>query len=608
MPGVYRFRDAAGDVIYVGKARNLRNRLSSYFGDTRTRHPRTTAMLQTAAGVDWVTVPSEIDALQLEYSWIKEYEPRFNVRFRDDKSYPYIAVTIADEYPRVFGTRAGHRPGIKYFGPYPQGWVIRDTLERLMLRTFPLRTCGAAEFRRHQLLGRPCLLGEIGKCSAPCAGRISVGEHREIARELCAFLDGRADEVVNRLVGQMQSAAARHDFEAAARLRDEVAALREALRQSPVVLAPDVRADVFAIAPDELQAAVEVFHVRGGRVTGQRGFVVDRPAEIESGELLEQVLIRYYGEADSADIPGEVLVSEEPVDPEALAGWLTRRAGRSVGVRRPRRGKKRRLLDAVAANAQQALSRHKLRRGADLVSRGRALGELQEMLDLPGAPLRIECIDISGQGGQDVVASVVVFEDGLPVKSEYRTYVIEDARDDTAAMDQAVRRRYRDRPGSGPYRPGLLLVDGGLPQVNAAAAVPEVADIPVRGLAKRLEEIWAPGVEGPVVLSRRSEALYLLQRIRDEAHRVAIGHHRKRRRGQVRRSRLDTVPGLGPARRSALIRRFGSIKAIGRATREELMQTPGVGPALADAIRQSLANDPVGPTVDLATGEILDHA
>ncbi|MDP3972618.1 MAG: excinuclease ABC subunit UvrC [Candidatus Nanopelagicales bacterium] len=607
-PGVYRFRDHEGTVIYVGKARNLRNRLSSYFGDSATQHPRTAAMVRASAGVDWVVVPSEIDALQLEYSWIKEYEPRFNVRFRDDKSYPYIAVTMSEEYPRVFATRAKQRPGIRYFGPYPQGWVIRDTLERLMLRTFPLRTCGAAEFRRQQLLGRPCLLGEIGKCSAPCAGRISAEEHRQIARELCAFLDGRADEVIDKLVAEMKEFAARHEYEEAARLRDEVASLRAALQQSAVVLSNEVIADVFAVSADELQAAVEVFHVRAGRVTGQRGFVVDRSADVDPGELIEQVLVRYYGEADPAAIPAEVLVSEEMVDSAALAGWLARKRGRPVQVRQPRRGKKRQLLEAVAANADQALSRHKLRRGADLVSRGQAMSELQELLDLPAAPLRIECIDISSHGGDDAVASVVVFEDGLPVKSEYRTYVIEHAPDDTAAVRQAVQRRYRDRPGSGPYRPGLLLIDGGLPQVNAAGSVTEAAGIPIRGLAKRLEEVWAPGIDHPVILSRRSEGLYLLQRLRDEAHRVAIGQHRKRRRKKVRESRLDAIPGLGPARRAALIIRFGSLRAIRAASRDELMKTPGVGPALAESIERTLAAETVEPSVDMATGEIFDHA
>lgn len=611
IPGVYRFRDRESRVIYVGKARNLRSRLASYFADPATLPARTAAMVDAARSVDWVTVPTDLDALQLEYSWIKEFEPRYNVRFRDDKSYPYLAVTMLEEFPRVFVTRGERKRGIRYFGPYPQGWSVRETLERLMLRTFPVRTCSAGVFRRHQALGRPCLLGDIGKCAAPCVGRVSADEHRAIASDLCAFLGGRGDAFVRNLELEMSQAAERQDYERAAVLRDEATALRKALEQSAVVMPAGTNADMLSIAADELEAAVQVFHVRDGRVRGQQGSVVERPVQISDRELIEQVLSHVYGGADADAIPREIWVEHEPEGGPTVADWLGTRRGGKVSIKVPRRGRKRELMATVRANAEQDLARHKLRRGADLASRSRALAELRETLGLREAPLRIECIDISSHAGQDPVASIVVFDDALPAKKEYRRYVIRAETDDAAAIREAVERRYADRDGRARYAPGLLVVDGGRPQVEAAAAGLQAVGgdaIPVRGLAKRLEEVWSPGEPRPLILSRRSEALYLLQRVRDEAHRVAIAHHRSRSGRRATASEIDAIPGLGPTRKRALLRHFGSVRAIRAASHAELAQVEGIGPALAAAISLALATREPGPAVNVTTGEILDHA
>jgi excinuclease ABC subunit C len=622
-PGVYRFRDATGRVIYVGKAKNLRSRLNSYFGDLWAVHQRTQQMVTTAAAVDWVTVGTEVEALQLEYNWIKEYDPRFNVKYRDDKSYPYLAVTLDEEFPRLQVMRGAKRKGVRYFGPYSHAWAIRETLD-LLLRVFPARTCSAGVFRRAGQIGRPCLLGDIGKCSAPCVGRVDAAAHRQIVEQFCDFMAGRTDEMIRRLDREMRQASEALEYELAARLRDDLAALRRAMEKQAVVLPDGTDADVVAFADDPLEAAVQVFHVRGGRVRGQRGWVVEKTEELTPGDLVHHFCRQVYGEGD---VPRELLVPALPGDAEALADWLSARRGSRVSLRVPRRGDKRALLETVARNAGQALTQHKLRRSSDLTARTRALEEIATALGLDTAPLRIECYDVSQIQGSDVVASMVVFEDGLARKSEYRRFAVRGAAvDDLSALAEVLRRRFArylavraetgelgeetavdpDRPGIDPatgkprkfaYPPQLVVVDGGQPQVNAAAAVLAglgITDVAVCGLAKRLEEVWLPaGPDGrgqfPIIFSRQSEGLYLLQRARDEAHRFAIAYHRQRRSKRMTASGLDTVPGLGEVRRKALLRRFGSVKRLAVASPEEIAQVPGIGRRTAEAIVAALS-------------------
>jgi excinuclease ABC subunit C len=622
-PGVYRFRDATGRVIYVGKAKSLRNRLNSYFGDLWNLHPRTQQMVTTAASVDWVTVSSEVEALQLEYTWIKEYDPRFNVRYRDDKSYPYLAVTLNEEFPRLQVMRGAKRKGVRYFGPYSHAWAIRETLD-LLLRVFPARTCSSGVFKRAEQIGRPCLLGYIGKCSAPCVGNVSAAEHRRIVDDFCDFMAGRTDTMIRRLEREMNEASERLEFERAARLRDDIAALRRAMEKQTVVLGDGTDADVVAFAEDPLEAAVQVFHVRSGRVRGQRGWVVEKVEDLTTGDLVHHFCSQVYGgEQGETDVPKELLVPALPSDAEALAAWLSERRGSRVTLRVPRRGDKKALLDTVARNAADALAQHKLRRAGDLTTRSRALEEIAEALGMASAPLRIECYDVSQIQGTDVVASMVVFEDGLPRKSDYRRFVIRGATDDLSALSEALRRRFSrylearaetgeigeemaadpDRPGIDPttgrprkfaYPPQLVVVDGGAPQVAAAAAVFAelgIDDIALCGLAKRLEEVWLPGEEFPVILPRDSEGLYLLQRVRDEAHRFAITFHRQRRSKRMTASRLDAIPGLGEVRRKALLRHFGSVKRLSAATVEEITEVPGIGRRTAEAIVAALRPD-----------------
>ena len=616
---MYRFRDATGRVIYVGKARSLRQRLNSYFADPWTLHARTQQMVASAASVDWVTVGTEVEALQLEYNWIKEYDPRFNVRYRDDKSYPYLAVTLDEEYPRLMVMRGAKRKGVRYFGPYSHAWAIRETLD-LLLRIFPARTCSAGVFRRHRQIGRPCLLGDIDKCSAPCVSRVSADEHREIVEEFCDFMAGHTDEMERRLTREMRAASDAMEYERAARLRDDLAALRRAMEKQAVVFADGTDADVVAFAEDELEAAVQVFHVRGGRVRGQRGWVVEKTEELSTSDLVEHFCTQVYGaSADEtggrADIPREVLVPVLPSDVDSLTSWLSGLRGAKVSLRVPQRGDKKALFDTVARNAGEALTQHKLRRAGDLTARSQALEEIADGLGLASAPLRIECYDISQIQGTDVVASMVVFEDGLARKSEYRRFIISGATDDVSAISEVLRRRFArylaaraagehtdgDRPAIDPetgkprkfaYAPNLVVVDGGAPQVNAAGAVLRelgVADVAVCGLAKRLEEVWQPDEAFPVILPRTSEGLYLLQRVRDEAHRFAITFHRQRRSKRMTMSTLDNVPGLGEVRRKALLRRFGSVKRLAAATVEEITETPGIGRRTAEAILAALA-------------------
>lgn len=618
-PGVYRFRDSSGTVIYVGKARSLRSRLNSYFADRMTLHPRTAAMVWSAASLDWVTVRTEVEALQLEYSWIKQYDPRFNVRYRDDKSYPYLAVTMNEEFPRIQVMRGAKKPGVRYFGPYAHAWAIRETVDQL-LRVFPMRSCTKGVFARHQRMGRPCLLGDIGKCAAPCIGRVDAEEHRKLAEELCQFMSGRPDTYIKAIELEMQHAASILDFESAARLRDDLAALRRALERSAVVLPDGIDADVIGLVMDELEASVQIFHVRGGRVTGQRGFILESGLDEGPAVLVEQLITTMYSQEDptiAEEIPKEILVSTLPDAAEALGEWLRDQRGSKVTMTVPARGPRKDLMATVIRNSEEAMALHKVRRAGDLTARSQALEELQQNLELPTVPLRIECIDISSHHGTDIAASIVVFEDALPKKSHYRTYAIEDGKDDLAAMYEAVRRRfYRLAPGAGEqdelrsrYQPGLLVVDGAYGQVKAAAAALDdlgIDFISVVGLAKRLEEVWRPDDPDPVILPRRSEALYLLQRVRDEAHRFAITYHRKRRSKRTNVSALDTIAGLGPARRKALLRHFGSLKNLRAATPEEITQVPGIGPALAQSIAHELTKSDKNVGVNVTTGEIVE--
>ena len=625
-PGVYRFRDEHHRVIYVGKAKSLRSRLNSYFADLSSLHPRTRQMVTTAASVEWTVVSTEVEALQLEYNWIKEFDPRFNVRYRDDKTYPVLAVTLNEEYPRLHVYRGPRRRGVRYFGPYAHAWAIRETLD-LLTRVFPARVCSAGVFKRHGQIGRPCLLGYIDKCSAPCVGNVTAEEHRAIVVDFCDFLSGKTDKMIRRLEREMEAAAAELEFERAARLRDHLGALRRAMEKQAVVLGDGTDADVIAFACDDLEATVQVFHVRGGRVRGQRGWVIDR---VEQVDLVGQFLTQFYGEQVSlagsedvtadAPVPREVLVPELPEDAEALTEWLSELRGARVQLRIPQRGDKRALAETVARNAAEAFAQHKLRRAGDLTARAAALQEIQEYLGLDTAPLRIECIDVSHVQGNDVVASLVVFEDGLARKSDYRRFAIRDAAgggrsDDVASIAEVVRRRFArylrdkemtDKPALDPetgrprkfaYPPNLLVLDGGPAQVAAAAQVLfelGVTDVAVAGLAKRLEEIWLPGEVDPVILPRTSEGLYLLQRVRDEAHRFAITYHRQQRSARMTNSALDDVAGLGQTRRTALLKHFGSLRRIREASVAELTEVPGVGPSTARAVLAALSTTSEG--------------
>lgn len=560
-------------------------------------------MVEAAASVDWIVVASEVEALQLEYSWIKEYDPRFNVRFRDDKSYPYLAVTLGEVFPRALVTRGAKRAGTRYFGPYAHAWAIRASLD-LLLRVFPVRTCSSGVFDRARRSGRPCLLADIGKCSAPCVGRVSEAEHREIALELCGFLGGQAKPVQRRLRDAMLDASAAQDFERAARLRDDLQALDRALERNTVVFDESVDADVIGIALDELEAAFEVFHVRGGRIRGERGYVVERVDDASPEELVGGLLVALAQDAD--EVPAEILVPAEP-EPGVVA-LLAQRRGSGVNVRVPQRGAKRSLAETVSRNAQQRLDLHKARRTGDLTARSRALQDLQDGLGLSSAPLRIETIDVSHLAGQDVVGSLVVFEDGLVRPGEKRTFAL-TATDDTSAIFEIVSRRFRpstteeevtERRRAFAYPPQLLVVDGGRPQADAAArALRErgIHDLPVVGLAKRLEEVWLPGQPEPIILPRTSEGLYLLQRMRDEAHRAAITFQRKRSRRRARGSALEEIPGLGPARIKALLARFGSVARMRQSSVDDIAQVPGIGPKTAAAIMAVLG---------ASTDEMLD--
>lgn len=668
-PGVYKFRDPHGRVVYVGKAKNLRSRLSNYFQPPAQLHPRTRQMVFTASSVEWTVVASEVEALQLEYTWIKKFDPWFNVMYRDDKTYPMLAVSVKERYPRAFFYRGPKRKGVRYFGPFSHAWAVRETLD-LLTRVFPIRTCSNGVFNRHESLGRPCLLGYIDKCSAPCVQRVTQEDYEDIVTGFLAFMRGRTEHVVRSLKQQMATAAEELEFEKAARLRDDLGALDKVMERQTVVLSSDTDADIIAIDSDELEAAVQIFNVRGGRIRAQRGWVVEKTGDepgsldrLDEGEkdpaiptLMQDFLVQYYSDAVERDaqerkedlkiseefrrrgvdkqshqeaapsipVPREILVAELPEEMGDVSELLSQLRGAQVDIRVPQRGDKAALMETVHRNAAEALHQHKLKRVGDLTARSQALQDIQSALGMDEAPLRIECTDISHIQGTDVVASLVVFEDGLPKKNDYRRYQIKEAAgdgrsDDVGSIAEVTRRRfkrYHEDKLANPdeeaarmmfaeeasevastgnqrfaYPPQLFIVDGGKPQVNAAQAVFDelgIVDVQLIGLAKRLEEIWIADDDEPIILPRNSEGMYLLQQIRDEAHRFAISYHRQQRSKRMRASVLDNVPGLGPARRTELVKHFGSVKQIRKASIDQLQEVAGVGPKLAETIFEHL--------------------
>ncbi|WP_165143001.1 excinuclease ABC subunit UvrC [Microbacterium endophyticum] len=616
-PGVYRFRDAEGRVLYVGKAKNLRARLSNYFAPLRTLHERTRRMVTTASSVEWTVVGSDVEALQLEYMWIQEYSPQFNVRYKDDKSYPFMAITLADEAPRVIVTRNHKIKGAKYFGPYPKIWAVHDTID-LMIKVFPIRTCSDSSYKKAMATGRPCFPGQIGRCGGPCSMRVTIDEHRAIVNDFVAFMSGSDQRFAKELTARMREASAAMDYEAAASYRDKLQAIDAVLSRSALVLPDETEADLFGIAEDELAAAVQHFVVRGGRVRGVQAVTIEKEIDISGADLVDQIIQRTYGDAQASDIPKQVIVPSLPDDVDELTQWLRVKRGKNVSIQVAQRGHKAELMKTAELNARQALMLYKTRRTSDYVARTQALTDLQSALELEEAPLRIECFDVSHLSGTNVVASMVVFEDGLPRKDQYRSFSIPETTDDTDSIYQVLMRRLahldgRDEPEavaadpttdvegvaippvSRPrfaYRPQLLVVDGGAPQVAAAAralADSGHSEIALCGIAKRLEEVWLPGEDYPVILPRASESLYLLQRLRDEAHRFAITHQRKRRKRDIT-TVLSDVPGLGAARIRALLRHFGSVSALRGATVEQITELPGIGPKLAASVRQHLAD------------------
>ncbi len=622
-PGVYRFYNKSEKVIYVGKAKNLKNRLSSYFGSNLAQ--KTYRMVHEAVRVDWTIVNTELEALALEFSWIKQYHPTYNVQFKDDKSYPYLAISLEDEFPRIFITRKEKRSGLKYFGPYTNAWALRNTYE-VLLKVFPVRSCSAGNFQRAQRTKRQCLLGDIGKCAAPCVGWVTPEEHKEIAYKLDAFMEAGMEDLVPTMRSEMELASSREEFERAARIRDQIESFEKAQRSTQGNLSDDLDGDFIAIHEEGLHAAGSIFMVRRGSIKGSRSWIVDQERTLEGDDQYASLLFSIYGDGGT-EIPSVIHVNGEPADKESLGEWLSSLAGHKVTIKVPQRGEKVELLDTVERNAHYALVQFMSKRATDAAVSGKALIELEEELDLPRTPLRIECYDISNISGTSVVASMVVFEDGLAKKSEYRRFAIDTttATDDTRAMHQVITRRMKrliaDRQvnhsevaetggklSKFAYPPQLIVVDGGAPQVAAAQrALDElgITDVALVGLAKRLEEIWLPHSADPMILPRTSEGMYLLQRIRDEAHRFAITFHRSKRSKVMLESLLDEIPQLGESRRSALLDRFGSVTAIRKATLAELETTPGIGSTIAGIIYSHLERLST-PSVDMATGEILD--
>ena len=626
-PGVYRFYDAKDKVIYVGKAKNLKNRLSSYFGSNLAQ--KTYRMVHEAVRVDWTIVKTELEALALEFSWIKQYHPTYNVQFKDDKSYPYLAISIEDEYPRIFITRKEKRPGLKYFGPYTNAWALRNTYE-VLLKVFPVRSCSAGNFARAQKTKRQCLLGDIGKCAAPCVGWVTPDEHRQIAVKLNEFMESGMEDLLPAMRSEMELAASREEFERAARLRDQIESFEKAQKSTQGNLSDDLDGDFIAIHEEGFHAAGSIFMVRRGSIKGSRSWIVDQERTLEGEDQWASLLFSIYG-AGATDISSTVHINQEPADIESLTAWLTSIAGHKVVIKVPQRGEKVELLDTVERNAHYALIQFLSKRANDAAVSGKALIEIEEILELPRTPLRIECFDISNISGTTVVASMVVFEDGIAKKSEYRRFIIDttEATDDTRAMHQVITRRLKrfladrdvdqsevkesgGRLGKFSYPPQLIVVDGGAPQVAAAArALQElgITDIALCGLAKRLEEVWLPHHHDPLILPRTSEGMYLLQRIRDEAHRFAITFHRSRRSKVMLESVLDDIEQLGHIRRAALLDRFGSVSAIRKASLSEIAATPGIGEKIASIIWNHLSHmgeSAVSGAVDMQTGEIFD--
>ncbi len=621
-PGVYRFYNKSDKVIYVGKAKNLKNRLSSYFGSNLAQ--KTYRMVHEAVRVDWTIVNTELEALALEFSWIKQYHPTYNVQFKDDKSYPYLAISLEDEFPRIFITRKEKRSGLKYFGPYTNAWALRNTYE-VLLKVFPVRSCSAGNFQRAQRTKRQCLLGDIGKCAAPCVGWVTPEEHKEIAYKLDAFMEAGMEDLVPTMRAEMELASKREEFERAARIRDQIESFEKAQRSTQGNLSDDLDGDFIAIHEEGLHAAGSIFMVRRGSIKGSRSWIVDQERTLEGDDQYASLLFSIYGDG-TTEIPSVIHINGEPADRQALGEWLGSLAGHKVTIKVPQRGEKVELLETVERNAHYALVQFMSKRATDAAVSGKALIELEEQLELPRTPLRIECYDISNISGTSVVASMVVFEDGLAKKSEYRRFAIDTstATDDTRAMHQVITRRMKrliaDRHvnhsevaetggklSKFAYPPQLIVVDGGAPQVAAAQrALDElgITDIALVGLAKRLEEVWIPNSMDPLILPRTSEGMYLLQRIRDEAHRFAITFHRSKRSKVMLESLLDEIPQLGESRRSALLERFGSVSAIRKASLAELETTPGIGSTIAGVIYSHLEKLST-PGIDMETGEIL---
>jgi len=623
-PGVYRFYNSSDKVIYVGKAKNLKNRLTTYFGSNLAQ--KTYRMVHEAERVDWTIVATELEALALEFSWIKQYQPAYNVQFKDDKSYPYLAISLGDQFPRIFITRKEKRPGLKYFGPYTNAWALRNTYE-VLLKVFPVRSCSTGNFQRAQRSKRQCLLGDIGKCAAPCVGWVTPEEHREIAVKLDAFMEKGMENLLPTLRSEMEAASSAEEFERAARLRDQIESFEKAQRSTQGHLSDDLDGDFISIHEEGLHAAGSIFLVRRGSIKGSRSWIVDQEKALEGDDQIGSLFFSIYSQSAPSDIPQEIYLNNEPADLSALEQWLTSIKGSKVSIKVPQRGEKVELLQTVERNAHYALVQYLSKRATDAAVSGKALLELEEELQLSRTPLRIECYDISNISGTTVVASMVVFEDGLAKKSEYRRFIIDTdtAQDDTRAMHQVITRRMKrliadrkvnqsevaetgGRLSKFAYPPQLIVVDGGAPQVAAAQrALDElqITDVALCGLAKRLEEVWMPGDKDPLILPRTSEGMYLLQRIRDEAHRFAITFHRSRRSKVMLESLLDEIPQLGESRRAALLARFGSVTAMRKATVEELASTPGIGSTIATIIFSHLQS--LTPSsIDMQTGEILD--